>query len=47
MDTDYLSIPTYKGIITEAEKFNYDLTLQFSWIESNKSRKEAPVKEIK
>jgi len=29
MDTDNLSIPTYKGIITEAEKFNHDLTLQF------------------
>lgn len=29
MDTDDLSIPTYNGIIIEAEKFNHDLTLQF------------------
>lgn len=29
MDTDDLSIPTYKGILIEAEKFNPDLTLQF------------------
>jgi hypothetical protein len=29
MDTDDLSIPTYKGIILESEKFNHDLTLQF------------------
>jgi hypothetical protein len=29
MDTDDLSIPTYKGILIEAEKFNHDLTLQF------------------
>jgi hypothetical protein len=29
MDTDDLSIPTYKGIIVEAEKFHHDLTLQF------------------
>ena len=29
MDTDDLSIPTYKGIILEAEKFNHELTLQF------------------
>lgn len=29
MDTDDLSIPTYNGIIIEAEKYNHDLTLQF------------------
>ncbi len=29
MDTDDLSIPTYNGIIIEAERFNHDLTLQF------------------
>ena len=29
MDTDDLSIPTYKGIIIEAEKFNHNLTIQF------------------
>jgi hypothetical protein len=35
MDTDNLSIPTYKGIITEAEKFNHDLTLQFGVLASS------------
>jgi len=35
MDTDNLSIPTYKGILTEAEKFNHDLTLQFGVLASN------------
>jgi hypothetical protein len=35
MDTDDLSIPTYKGIIIEAEKFNHDLTLQFGVLASN------------
>ncbi len=35
MDTDDLSIPTYKGIISEAEKFNHDLTLQFGVLASN------------
>jgi len=34
MDTDDLSIPTYKGIIIEAEKFNHDLTLQFGLLAS-------------
>jgi hypothetical protein len=34
MDTDDLSIPTYQGIILEAEKFNYDLTLQFRLLAS-------------
>lgn len=34
MDTDDLSIPTYKGIISEAEKFNHDLTLQFGVLAS-------------
>lgn len=34
MDTDDLSIPTYKGIITEAERFNHDLTLQFGSLAS-------------
>jgi len=29
MDTDDLSIPTYEGIISEAEIFHHDLTLQF------------------
>ena len=29
MDTDDLSRETYRAIITEAEKFNHDLTLQF------------------
>ncbi|MEI8203245.1 MAG: hypothetical protein WCH34_09555 [Bacteroidota bacterium] len=29
MDTDDLSTETYKGIITTAEEFNHDLTLQF------------------
>jgi hypothetical protein len=29
MDTDDLSEETYQAIITEAEKFNHDLTLQF------------------
>jgi hypothetical protein len=32
MDTGDLSIPTYDGIISEAEKFNHDLTLQFGAI---------------
>lgn len=35
MDTDDLSIPTYKGIIIEAEKFNHDLTLQFGLLASD------------
>ena len=35
MDTDDLSIPTYKGIISEAEKFNHNLTLQFGVLASN------------
>lgn len=35
MDTDDLSIPTYNGIIIEAEKFNHDLTLQFGLLASN------------
>lgn len=34
MDTDDLSIPTYKGILIEAEKFNHDLTLQFGVLAS-------------
>lgn len=34
MDTDDLSIPTYKGIIIEAENFNHDLTLQFGVLAS-------------
>jgi hypothetical protein len=34
MDTDDLSIPTYDGIIIEAEKFNHDLTLQFGILAS-------------
>ncbi len=35
MDTDDLSIPTYNGIIIEAEKFNHDLTLQFGVLASD------------
>lgn len=35
MDTDDLSIPTYNGIIIEAEKFNHDLTLQFGLLASD------------
>jgi len=34
MDTDDLSIPSYNGILTEAEKFNHDLTLQFGVLAS-------------
>jgi hypothetical protein len=34
MDTDNLSIPTYNGIIVEAEKFNHDFTLQFGVLAS-------------
>ncbi|MFA5297700.1 MAG: hypothetical protein WC389_05765 [Lutibacter sp.] len=34
MDTDDLSIPTYNGILTEAEKFNHDLTIQFGVLAS-------------
>ena len=34
MDTDDLSIETYNRIITEAEKFNHDLTLQFGVLAS-------------
>lgn len=34
MDTDDLSISTYRGIIAEAEKFNHDLTLQFGVLAS-------------
>jgi hypothetical protein len=34
MDTDDLSIPTYNGIIIEAERFNHDLTLQFGVLAS-------------
>ena len=35
MDTDDLSIPTYNGIIIEAENFNHDLTIQFGVLASN------------
>ncbi len=35
MDTDDLSIPTYNGIIIEAEKLNHDLTLQFGVLASD------------
>lgn len=35
MDTDDLSIPTYNGIIIEAERFNHDLTLQFGVLASD------------
>ena len=35
MDTDNLSIPTYKGVISEAEEFNHDLTLQFGVLASS------------
>lgn len=35
MDTDNLSIPTYDGIVLEAERFNHDLTLQFGVLASN------------
>lgn len=35
MDTDELSIPTYTGVITESEKRNHDLTLQFGLLASN------------
>lgn len=35
MDTDDLSIPTYDGIIKEAEKFNHGLTLQFGVLASD------------
>lgn len=34
MDTDDLSIPTYDGIIREAEKLNHDLTIQFGVLAS-------------
>lgn len=34
MDTDDLSISTYNGILTEAKKFNHDLTLQFGMLAS-------------
>lgn len=34
MDTDDLSKETYNGTITEAEKFNHDLTLQFGVLAS-------------
>ncbi len=35
MDTDDLSIPTYDGILAEAERFNHDLTLQFGVLASS------------
>ncbi|MCH7403610.1 hypothetical protein ACFOUP_13380 [Belliella kenyensis] len=35
MDTDDLSLPTYRGIIIEAERFNHDLTLRFGVLASN------------
>ena len=35
MDTDDLSRETYRAIITEAEKFNHDLTLQFGLLSGN------------
>jgi len=34
MDTDDLSIPTYNGIIIEAERFNHNLTLHFGVLAS-------------
>jgi hypothetical protein len=35
LDTDNLSIPTYKGVILAANKFNRDLTLQFGVLASS------------
>jgi hypothetical protein len=35
MDTDDISIPTYIGVIIEAEKFSHDLTLQFGLLASD------------
>lgn len=35
MDTDDLSIPTYNGIIIEAERFNHDITLRFGVLASS------------
>ena len=35
MDTDDLSTEAYQGIIIEAEKFNYDLTLKFGVLASD------------
>ena len=35
MDTNDLSIPTYDGILGEAERFNHDLTLQFGVLASH------------
>ena len=34
MDTDDLSIPTYNGVIAEAERFNHDLKLRFGVLAS-------------
>lgn len=34
MNTDDLSIPTCQGIISEVERFNHDLTLQFGVLAS-------------
>jgi len=45
MDTDELSTEAYKGIITEADKYNHDLTLQFGLLASScKNEKEYLVK---
>jgi hypothetical protein len=35
MDTDYLSIPTYDGVLMEAEKFSHDLTIEFGVLASD------------
>ena len=35
MDTDDLSREAYRAIISEAEKFNHDLTLQFGLLSGN------------
>lgn len=35
MDTDDLSMETYKGVLVEAEKLHHDLTLQFALLTSD------------
>lgn len=47
MDTDELSTEAYKGIITESDKFNHDLTLQFGVMASSCENEKEYLEEAK
>ena len=47
MDTDNLSNEFYRAVIIEAERFNYDLTLQFGVLASSCKNEKEYIKECK